>query len=160
MHPSVEAGFSRLSQELIDEIINYYFILGDQAKLKEHRKAIKACPVISRAFHDRSRKLLFTTLSLYMDDKSQTALDDLKRLNDVFSTNPRLASHVRTLELQVRFGTDLWNPCFEDRNFMECMAHMSQSGVGHQLPHLEVYLAPKRRLYPGPIGSRMPRSHA
>ena len=160
MQPSVVAGFSRLSQELIDEIIDYYFIRGDQAKLMEHKMATKACPLISRAFRDRSQKLLFTTLSLYMDDESQTALEDLKRLNDVFSTNPRLASRVRTLELQVRFGTDLWNPCFEDRNFMECMAHISQSGVGHQPPHLELYLSPKRRLYLGPVCNRMPRSHA
>jgi hypothetical protein len=159
MQPSVEAGFSRLSQELIDEIIDYYFIRGDQAKLTEHKKATKACPLISRAFRDRSQKLLFTTLSLYMGDESQTTLEDLKRLNDVFSKNPRLASHVRTLNLQVRFGTDLWNPCFEDRNFMECMAHMSWS-VGHQPPHLELYLSPKRRLYLGPLGNRMPRSHA
>ena len=91
MHPSAAASFSCLSQELIDEIIDYYFIRGDQAKRMEDRKAIKACPLISRVFRNRSQKHLFTTLCLYMDVKSQTALEEFKRLNDVFSTNPRLA---------------------------------------------------------------------
>jgi hypothetical protein len=92
-----------------------------------------------------------------MDFESQTALEEFKRLNDVFSMNPRLASHVRALELQIKLGSDLWNPCFEDRNFMECMAHISQSGLGRQPPHLEVYLRPKRRVYQT---NRIPRSRA
>ena len=114
MHSSVAPGFSRLSQELIDEIVDYYFILNDGNDYKEHEIAIKECPLISRAFRDRSQ-LLFTKLFFVMDDESQAGLERLKRLNDVFSTNPRLASHVRVLTLRVKDSSDLWNPCFENR---------------------------------------------
>ena len=43
---------------------------------------------------------------------------------------------------------------------MECMAHVSQSGVGHQPPHLEVYLSPKRKLYQTAPIDRIPKSRA
>lgn len=164
MHSSVAPGFSRLSQELIDEIVDYYFILNDGNDYKEHEIAIKACPLISRAFRDRSQKLLFTKLFFVMDDESQAGLERLKRLNDVFSTNPRLASHVRVLTLRVKDSSDLqWNPCFENRNFMECMGHMSQSGIGQQPPHLEICLSAKRPRFQhgvAPITNRIPRSRA
>jgi hypothetical protein len=162
MHPSVAPGFSRLSQELIDEIIDYYFILGDPRNHREHKIAIKACPLISRAFRDRSQKLLFTKLFFFMDDESQTDLEKLERLNEVFSMNPRLASHVRVLGLRVKDSSDLWNLCFEDRNFMECMAHMSQSGIGQQPAHLELCLSGDGPLFQRgvPIINRIPRSRA
>ena len=163
MHPSVAPDFSRLSQELIDEIIDHYFILSDPRNYKEHKIAIKACPLISRAFRDRSQKFLFTSLFFVMDDESQADLKKLKRLNDVFSKNPRLASHVRELGLQVKNSSDLWNPCFEDRNFMECMAHISQRGTRQQPPHLELCLGANRPRFQrevAPISNRIPRSRA
>jgi len=160
MHPYLTPGFSRLSQEIIDEIIDHYFVLRVEqlTDLMEHR--ISACPLISRAFRDRSQKHLFTTLSFYMDHESQTSREKLKRLNDVFSMNPRLASHVRVLELEVKNSMGLWNPCFEDRNFMECLAHISQIGIGQQPPHLEIDLREKRADSIPPITSSIPRSRA
>ena len=100
-----------------------------------------------------------------MDDEPQADLEKVKRLNDVFSKNPQLASHVRELGLRVKDSSDLWDPCFEDRNFMEFMAHMSQSGIGQQPPHLELGLSANRPRfkvkllqkstgYPGAVHSR------
>jgi len=162
MHPYLTPGFSRLSQEIIDEIIDHYFFLRDDqlADLTEHRIATKACPLISRAFRDRSQKHLFTTLSFYMDHESQTSLDEFKRLNDVFSMNPRLASHVRVLDLEVKNSMGLWNSRLEDRNFMECLAHISQIGVGQRPPHLEINLREKRTDSIPPRTSSIPRSRA
>ena len=64
MDPSVPPSFSCLSQELIDKIIDYYFILGDSLKnYREHEIAIKACSVISCAFHNCSQNTYSLTFS-------------------------------------------------------------------------------------------------
>lgn len=143
MHLSVASGFSRLSQEIIDEIIDYYFVFGDRANPKKHREAIKACPLISRAFRDRAQKHLFTKIYLDMYDECQASRNAFKRLNDVFSANPRLASHVRALGLQVKERNDLWKPCFEDRNFWGCIAHIWRHSLGRLPSRFKIILTAK-----------------
>ncbi|KIM38547.1 hypothetical protein M413DRAFT_30092 [Hebeloma cylindrosporum] len=123
MQPSVPSGFSLLSQEVFDEIVDHFFICSS-------RKAFMVCALISRVFRDRAQKNLFTDLHSDMFDECQDLLDVFKRLNDIFSTNPRLASHIRSLVLFVKERSDLWKPCFEDRNFVECIAHMSRAFFG------------------------------
>jgi len=159
MYPSAISGFSRLSQELIDEIIDYSFILGDRDRIirMQQRIAIKAFSLICRAFRHRAKQLLFTTLSFVMKEEF---LGEFKRLNDVFSMNPRLASHVRVLELRVRGCSGLRDLFFEDRNLLECIGHISRNGFGHQPLHLEVYTYTHREQYPIYQGPSITRSRS
>ncbi|KIM43796.1 hypothetical protein M413DRAFT_388866 [Hebeloma cylindrosporum] len=97
-----------------------------------------------------------------MYDECQASRNAFKRLNDVFSANPRLASHVRALGLEVKERTDLCKPCFEDRDFLGCLAHISRHCPGQQPPRkFKIYLSVKDCDDQDPITSPiLTRSHA
>ena len=136
MHLPVAPGISQLSQELIDEIIDYFQIICPEEyyHAKKNGDGLRTCALISRAFRSRSQKHLFTYIGVEMWD-SNAAQSTWERLKDVFSTNPRLASHVKILTLTIKETDDLWSQCFGHPNFLACLAHMTESG-GDRYPRL------------------------
>jgi len=133
--PGVGTGISYLAQELIDKIIDSVFdSYGDQATAALR---LRTCALISRAFRRRSQKYLFTILEIYMaEDESTPRM--MKRLNNVFSMNPRLIRHIRILKLVV---DDLRSLYFADPDFVACMTHISHRDQ----------LSPDLQIYPGPL---------
>ena len=130
MHLSVPSGISHLCQELIDEITDYFQIFRlpeDDCWARQDAVYLCTCALISRVFRLRSQKHLFAFIGLYVTD-SNAAQFTFGKLNDVFSTNPQLASHVKILTLRIRETADLWSPSFVYPDFVACLAHMSQSG--------------------------------
>ena len=126
-------GISHLFQELIDEIIDHL-----KNKYGEpDADSLESSALISRVFRSRSQKHLFTHITVYMMG-SNVAQPMLERLNDVFSTNPRLASHVRIFTLRLREARDLRSQPFAHPHFVACLAHMLRSSDPY--PGLHIHL--------------------
>ena len=139
---SVAPGTSHLSQELIDEIIDHLqvFCLQDDDLVERNAVFLKTSALISRIFRSRSQKHLFTHIGVYMTG-SNMAQSKLGRLNNVFSTNPRLASHVRIFTVRIRETDDLCSRSFDHPHFVACLGHILQSGNTHPSPcGLQIYL--------------------
>jgi hypothetical protein len=132
MRLSVAPGISHLFQELIDEIIDH---------LQNDDWALESSALISRVFRSRSQKHLFTHIGVYMTG-SNVAQSMLERLNDVFSTNPQLASHVRIFTLNLREAGDFWSlQSFAHPHFVACLAHMLRSSDPYPSPRgLHIHL--------------------
>jgi len=134
---SVAPGISHLFQELIDEIIDH-LQYDDSAEYDVD--SLKSSALISRVFRSRSQKHLFTNIGVYMTG-SNVAQPMLERLNDVFSTNPRLASHVRIFALRLREAGNLWSQPFAHPHFVACLAHMLRSSDPYPSPGgLDIHL--------------------
>ncbi|KIM43808.1 hypothetical protein M413DRAFT_443694 [Hebeloma cylindrosporum] len=127
MHLSVaprQAGISRLSQELIDEIIDYFKPLQDDHGWEYHCAVhLRSIALISRVFRPRSQKHLFTHIGVDMSG-TPVAEATLGRLNIVFYRNHRLASHVRTFILRTGKKGELCRRSFVYPHFIACLAHI------------------------------------
>ncbi|KIM43809.1 hypothetical protein M413DRAFT_434783 [Hebeloma cylindrosporum] len=150
MHLSVApSGITLLSQELIDEIIDYFDVFWEpedysDSWVKRELVYLQNCSLISRVFRSRAQKHLFTCIGIDVHSESIMA-PSLGRLNNVFSTNPRLASHVKTFTLRIRETADLWSGCFSHPNFFACMSHMLRSGeIYSRRSGLKIYLTSPR----------------
>jgi len=139
MQRSMATGISHLSQELIDEIVDHFFDSDDESCIAPVQPR-STCALISRVFRERSQKHLFTFLEIFMTEGENT-VNIFKRLNDVFSMNPGLVYHIRSLELIIctkdvdsdmdsndQDSNDRWL-YFADPNFVACMTHIFQSGT-------------------------------
>ncbi|KIM43784.1 hypothetical protein M413DRAFT_443682 [Hebeloma cylindrosporum] len=103
------APISQLSQELIDEIIDHLQVVRLQNDGWADRDLpLRTCALISRLFRPRAQQHLFTHIGIKITS-SHLANPFFERLNVVFSTNPKLASHVRIFTLRIRDTGDLWS---------------------------------------------------
>ncbi|KIM43790.1 hypothetical protein M413DRAFT_443688 [Hebeloma cylindrosporum] len=119
-----QAAISRLSQELIDEIIDYFRPLRYEDGRKSFCVAhLRRIALISRVFRPRSQKHLFTHIGVDMSG-TPVAEATLERLNLVFYANHRLASHVRTFILATGEEGELCPRSFVYPHFIACLAHI------------------------------------
>ncbi|KDR74650.1 hypothetical protein GALMADRAFT_559576 [Galerina marginata CBS 339.88] len=122
------APFSKLSQELIDEIID---ALLDPQEAERKISQFCACALVCRAFRHRSQKhafYLMTPLPIRANANCRKRVDEL---HGILQENPRIASYIRRLDLNMN-DTNGW--LFDDCFFCEIMEIVSKTwAVGMNL---------------------------
>lgn len=89
--------FSRLSQEIIDKIIDH--IAGDSPRFRGYVNSdIRHCALVSRSFRPRSEFHIFGTL--YLQESTDARQRKLQTLAEVIRGNPKIVDYIRGLSLE------------------------------------------------------------
>ncbi|KDR74633.1 hypothetical protein GALMADRAFT_558969 [Galerina marginata CBS 339.88] len=122
------APFLHLSQEVVDQIIDS---LLDTSEPELGRSNFPACALVCRSFRHRSQKHIFhstTILSIYSKASCEDRVDSF---HGVLQANPRIASYVRRLHLDIDSASE-W--AVDDPVFLQIMKLVTRSwAVGMRL---------------------------
>ncbi|KDR74710.1 hypothetical protein GALMADRAFT_560883 [Galerina marginata CBS 339.88] len=109
------APFSHLSQELIDEIID---ALIDPQETERKISQFCACALVCHAFRHRAQKHVFYSMMPVHSRGNATCRKRVDDFHRILQENPRIASYVRRLDLNMD-DTNGW--LFDDPLFREIM---------------------------------------
>ncbi|KDR74632.1 hypothetical protein GALMADRAFT_140996 [Galerina marginata CBS 339.88] len=130
------APFSKLSQELIDEIID---ALLDPQEAEHKISQFCDCALVCRAFRHRSQNHAFYSMRPLQFRANANCRKRVDDLHGILQENPRIASYIRRLDL-IMNDTNEW--LFDDSFFCEIMEIVSKTRAVVNL-ELSVYGWPR-----------------
>ena len=116
--------FSRLSQEIIDKIIDHIANGEDSLRFLGFvdRRDIQHCALVSRSFRPRSEFYIFETL--YFQEEKDARQRKLHTLAELIQENPKIADYIRELSLECVNFEYSW--IGEDPIFLDIMRAVSR----------------------------------
>ncbi|KDR74645.1 hypothetical protein GALMADRAFT_141006 [Galerina marginata CBS 339.88] len=120
--------FSHLSQEVIDQVIDS---LLDTGEPELGISNFYACALVCRSFRHRSQKHIFHSTTILNTSSAASCEDRVDSFHGVLQANPRIASYVRRLHLDIDSVSE-W--AVDDPVFLQIMKLVTQNwAVGMQL---------------------------
>jgi len=98
MSSECSSPFSRLSQEIIDKIIDHIADNSPRGFCGGVDRDIQHCALVSRSFRPRSQLYIFD--SLYFQESTDARQSKLQNLAELIRGNPKIADYIRELSLE------------------------------------------------------------
>jgi hypothetical protein len=124
MSSECSSPFSRLSQEIIDKIIDHIADSSPRDFWGFVDRDIKHCALVSRSFCPRSQFCIFD--SLYVQESTDARQIKLQTLAELIRGNPKIADYIRELSLECVDFEYSW--IGEDSIFLDIMRAVSRPG--------------------------------
>ncbi|KDR74647.1 hypothetical protein GALMADRAFT_559337 [Galerina marginata CBS 339.88] len=109
------APFSHLSQEVVDQIIDS---LLDTRESEPEISHFYACALVCRSFRHRSQKHIFHLTRVFHTSSATSCKDRVDSFHAILKDNPRIASYVRRLRLNMSSASE-W--MVDDPVFLQIM---------------------------------------